>query len=73
MTSVEAAEYVHQYAGHSLRAGHATMAAANDAPGYAIQQQLRHRKFDTTAHLARSAVQTEFRRVIGPVIQSLVP
>ena len=53
MTSVEAAKYAHQYAGHSLRAGHATMAATNDAPGHAIQQQLRHRKFDTTAAYIR--------------------
>jgi hypothetical protein len=29
------------------------MAAANDAPGHAIQQQLRHRKFDTTAGYIR--------------------
>ena len=53
MTTVEAARYAHQYAGHSLRAGHATMAATNDAPGHAIQQQLRHRKFDTTSGYIR--------------------
>jgi site-specific recombinase XerD len=36
------------FAGHSLRAGLATSAAANDAPGHAIQRQLRHKRFDTT-------------------------
>ncbi|WP_460451589.1 tyrosine-type recombinase/integrase [Alsobacter sp. SYSU BS001988] len=38
-----------RFAGHSLRSGLATSAAANDAPGHAIQKQLRHKKFDTTS------------------------
>ncbi|MCJ2080166.1 site-specific integrase [Methylobacterium sp. J-090] len=42
------------YAGHSLRSGLATSAAANDAPGHAIQRQLRHKRFDTTAGYIRS-------------------
>ena len=39
------------FAGHSLRAGHATSAAQNDAPGHAIQRQLRHKSFVTTSRL----------------------
>jgi integrase len=42
-----------RFAGHSLRSGLATSAAANDAPGYLIQRQLRHAKFDTTAKYIR--------------------
>lgn len=42
------------YAGHSLRSGLATSAAANDAPGHAIQRQLRHKRFDTTSGYIRS-------------------
>jgi hypothetical protein len=34
-----------RFAGHSLRSGLATSASANDAPGQAIQRQLRHKKF----------------------------
>jgi hypothetical protein len=44
-----------RFAGHSLRSGLATSAAANDAPGYSIQRQLCHAKFDTTARYIRSA------------------
>jgi integrase len=44
-----------KFAGHSLRAGLATSAAANDVPGHLIQRQLRHSKFDTTARYIRSA------------------
>jgi integrase len=43
-----------RFAGHSLRSGLATSAAANDAPGYLIQRQLRHAKFDTTAKYIRA-------------------
>lgn len=42
------------FAGHSLRSGLATSAAANDAPGHAIQRQLRHKRFDTTSGYIRS-------------------
>jgi len=41
------------FAGHSLRAGHATSAAQNDAPGHAIQRQLRHKSFVTTSGYIR--------------------
>jgi hypothetical protein len=37
----------------STRAGHATSAAQNDAPGHAIQRQLRHKSFNTTAGYIR--------------------
>ncbi|ONF46476.1 tyrosine-type recombinase/integrase [Methylobacterium radiotolerans] len=53
-TPRQAAKRAEAYAGHSLRSGLATSAAANDAPGHAIQRQLRHRKFDTTAGYIRS-------------------
>lgn len=53
-TPRQAARRAEAYAGHSLRSGLATSAAANDAPGHAIQRQLRHRKFDTTAGYIRS-------------------
>ncbi len=43
-----------RFAGHSLRAGLATSAAANDAPGHTIQRQLRHKRFDTTQGYIRS-------------------
>lgn len=42
------------FAGHSLRAGLATSAAENDAPGHAIQRQLRHKSFTTTIGYIRS-------------------
>jgi site-specific recombinase XerD len=44
-----------EFAGHSLRSGLATSAAANGAAGHLIQKQLRHRKFETTARYIRSA------------------
>jgi site-specific recombinase XerD len=47
-TVAEATATAARFAGHSLRAGLATSAAANDAPGHAIQRQLRHKRFDTT-------------------------
>lgn len=50
----EAARRAAGYAGHSLRAGLATSAAANDAPGHAIQRQLRHKKYDTTVGYIRA-------------------
>ena len=53
-TPRQAARKTEAYAGHSLRSGVVTSAAANDAPGHAIQRQLRHKKFDTTAGSIRS-------------------
>lgn len=53
-TKTDAWALAAQFAGHSLRSGLATSAAANDAPGHAIQRQLRHRKFETTAGYIRT-------------------
>jgi integrase len=53
-TPAEAKRMARRFAGHSLRAGLATSAAANDAPGHAIQRQLRHKRFDTTQGYIRS-------------------
>jgi site-specific recombinase XerD len=53
-SSEEAHRLAAAYAGHSLRSGLATSAAANDAPGHAIQRQLRHKRFDTTSGYIRS-------------------
>ena len=50
----EAQRIASAFAGHSLRSGLATSAAANDAPGHAIQRQLRHKRFDTTSGYIRS-------------------
>ncbi|TXN75749.1 tyrosine-type recombinase/integrase [Methylobacterium sp. WL18] len=50
----EASRLAAGYAGHPLRSGLATSAAANDAPGHAIQRQLRHKRFDTTSGYIRS-------------------
>lgn len=43
------------FAGHSLRSGLATSAAANDAPSLVIQRHLRHAQSDTTARYIQSA------------------
>ncbi len=43
------------FAGHSLRSGLATSAAANDAPALVIQRHLRHAQGDTTARYIRAA------------------
>jgi integrase len=51
----EAVATAKKFAGHSLRSGLATSAAANRAPGHLIQRQLRHKKFDTTAGYIREA------------------
>jgi integrase len=53
MTTADAKAMAEDYSGHSLRAGHATSAAQNDAPGHAIQRQLRHKSFNTTAGYIR--------------------
>ncbi|WP_246688314.1 site-specific integrase [Methylobacterium sp. WL120] len=50
----EAQRIASAFAGHSLRSGLATSAAANDAPGHTIQRQLRHKRFDTTSGYIRS-------------------
>jgi integrase len=47
-TKSEATAVAKCFAGHSLRSGLATSAAANDAPPHLIQRQLRHKKFETT-------------------------
>ena len=54
LSKQEAEARAEQFAGHSLRAGLATSAAANDAPGHAIQRQLRHARFDTTTKYIRA-------------------
>ena len=51
----EAAATAARFAGHSLRSGLATSAAANRAPGHLIQRQLRHKKYDTTAGYIQAA------------------
>ncbi|MCJ2038257.1 site-specific integrase [Methylobacterium sp. J-059] len=50
----QAEQRAEAFSGHSLRSGLATSAAANDAPGHAIQKQLRHKRFDTTAGYIRT-------------------
>jgi integrase len=50
----EATALAGKFGGHSLRAGLATSAAMNDAPGHAIQRQLRHTRFDTTTRYIRA-------------------
>lgn len=54
LTKAEAAARAMAFAGHSLRAGVATSAAENGAPGHAIQRQLRHKSFQTTVGYIRS-------------------
>lgn len=51
----EATVAARKFAGHSLRSGLATSAAANRAPGHLIQRQLRHKKYETTVGYIRSA------------------
>jgi site-specific recombinase XerD len=53
-TMAEASVRAETFAGHSLRAGLATSAAENDAPGHAIQRQLRHKSFQTTIGYIRN-------------------
>jgi len=43
------------FGGHSLRAGLATSAAANDAPAHVIMEHMRHARFDTTKRYIRQA------------------
>lgn len=53
-TPAQAKRRAAAYAGHSLRSGLATSAAAHDAPGHSIQRQLRHKRFDTTSGYIRT-------------------
>ena len=53
-SAAEAMMTASKFAGHSLRAGLATSAAFNDAPGHLIQAQLRHKKLDTTMKYIRA-------------------
>ncbi len=54
MSPAEASVKAEAFAGHSLRSGLATSAAANDAPGHLVQRHLRHSRFDTTARYIRA-------------------
>jgi integrase len=51
----EAVATAKKFAGHSLRSGLATSAAAANVPGHLIQNQLRHKKFDTTLGYIQAA------------------
>ncbi|MDA9396416.1 hypothetical protein WN73_38555 [Bradyrhizobium sp. CCBAU 45394] len=51
----EAALMAKSYGGHSLRRGLATSAARNKVAAHLIQQQLRHKKYDTTAGYIQEA------------------
>ena len=51
----EAETAAKKFAGHSLRSGLATSAAANRAPGHLIQRQLRHKKYETTVGYIQAA------------------
>lgn len=51
------------FAGHSLRAGLATSAAANDAPAERIMEHMRHASFDTTQGYIREG--NRFRRNVA--------
>jgi integrase len=53
VTATDVEALADEYSKHSLRAGHATSAAQNDAPGHFIQRQLRHESFNTTAGYIR--------------------
>lgn len=43
------------FGGHSLRAGLATAAAANEAPAHVLMRHMRHARFDTTQKYIREA------------------
>jgi integrase len=51
----EAGALAEAMSGHSLRAGYATAAAANDVPSYRIQQHTRHRSAEMVARYVREA------------------
>lgn len=54
-TRDEADEIVERFSGHSMRAGYATSAAANDIPVYRMQQQTRHKSLTTLTGYVREA------------------
>lgn len=54
-TESDAAATARRFAGHSLRSGLATSAAAHEVPGHLIQRQLRHKKYETTAGYIQDA------------------
>ena len=56
-TQAEADEIAAAFSGHSMRAGYATTAGANDVPGYRIQQRMRHKSMDTTGGYIRAGRQ----------------
>lgn len=49
----DAEAFAAQFAGHSLRAGYATAAAAKDVPTYRIQQHTRHKTAEMVARYVR--------------------
>jgi integrase len=51
----EAEELVALFSGHSMRAGYATSAAAQDIPSYRIQQHTRHKSAEMVAGYIREA------------------
>lgn len=57
MSSTEAEALADRFSGHSLRAGYATAAAAEDVPQYRIQQHTRHRSSEMVARYVRESDQ----------------
>jgi hypothetical protein len=55
MTLKEAQALAEAFAGHSLRAGHATSASQNDAPGHAIQRRGTNRSTRRPATSAKAS------------------
>jgi integrase len=55
MSEEEAERRAARFAGHSLRSGFATSAAASGAAGHQIQKRLRHKWYDTTAGYIQDA------------------
>ena len=54
-SEAEADELVKLISGHSLRAGYATSAAANNMPAYRIQSHTRHKSAEVVAGYIREA------------------
>jgi integrase len=55
MSKADAEALVARFSGHSLRAGYATAAAAQDVPSYRIQQHTRHKSAEMVARYIREA------------------
>jgi integrase len=55
MSKADAAKLVARISGHSLRAGYATAAAAEDVPSYRIQQHTRHKSAEMVNRYIREA------------------